>query len=100
MKMSPLKLLTILILVSLLTLVPVPLPIAKNLNPVTSPDGMLTLIPYWKPAGVVGYFTESEPWVYGSLVEKKTGKEIKKIKIWADTPQDGVERLIKQLEWN
>ena len=88
----------ILLLVALI-IAPIPLPHSTHLGAVVSPDKSLELKAYWKPSGVMGLISGAEPFVYGEVVDVKTGSVVKELEIWADTPQDGIDRFKKELGW-
>ena len=96
-----LKIKIIISLVLLLTLiiVPIPLPHSTPMSIVVSPDKSFELRSHWKPSGVMGLISGAEPFVYGEVVDIKTGSVVKELEIWADTPQDGIDRFKKQLGW-
>jgi hypothetical protein len=76
-----------------------PLPVERTLKTEASPDGTRTATYSWRPCGVVGAFTEDNPWVYLTIREQATGRVVARYSFWADAPNEAEQRLASQKTW-
>jgi hypothetical protein len=76
-----------------------PLPWERIVQTETLPDGALTATFSWRPCGVLGVVTRDNPWVYLTLREQATGKEVARYSALADTPEEAESRLATQKPW-
>jgi len=72
-----------------------PLPIRSEIATISAGDKTVSF--YWKPAGVLGWLSADNPWVYATVSSGESGSTLTE-RVWADTPCDGVARLSKRLD--
>lgn len=88
-------LLVLLVLIALIA----PLPPKRTVYEEISPDGTMRAVYSWRPAGLVGSFSQDNPWVYVDVYELTSGRRLAHYSSWGDVPWDGIERLHRHLPW-
>src|SRR5688572_15117191 len=93
-------LVAVLLAVIVALVVPFPIPPDRVLSLEPSPDGELVAVFSWRPAGVVGFFTEENPWVYVTIRDAESYEVVERHRVWGDTPDDAYVRLGEHAPWH
>jgi len=76
-----------------------PIPPKRVVYEETSQDKAMLARYSWKPAGLVGWITEDNPWVYLDVYDLRTGKRLQHFSTWGDVRWDAIDRLHGFLPW-
>jgi hypothetical protein len=101
MKMNPQKIASVvLVAVLFLTLLSVwPIPPARHITTIVSPDGNEVAYLYWKPCGLIGMITRDNPWLYLEIRDPASGELVLKRRAWGDSPEDPISRFRAIRNW-
>jgi hypothetical protein len=83
----------------LYVLVMLPLPIKRTLYQEDSPDGTMTAIYSYRPAGLLGWAQGDSSYVYLDVYRKGRTEPILHSKGFGDVPWEAVDRLHYSLPW-
>ena len=76
-----------------------PIPPKREVYREASPDHTMSALYSWRPAGLVGWVTEDNPWVYLDVYDARTGMRLEHFSTWGDVKWDGIDRLHSHLPW-
>jgi hypothetical protein len=77
----------------------IPIPPRILVKEIISPDHSEIAYFSWKPAGIFGYITKDNTWVYLEVKDIKTEKIVLNRFAWGDYPEDGLKRFSHERPW-
>ena len=88
-----------LVLIALYALMVLPLPTKRTLYQEDSPDGTMTAVYSFRPAGLVGLVTGESSYIYLDVYRKDSKARLVHSDGFGDVPWEAVDRLHNNLPW-